>query len=280
MTDNIHDPSAAKQFAQQQYATPGNLNARKTLHALFSTNPRGWYSWYMDQLDLPASARILELGCGPADLWRANLPRLSAGWRLTLTDFSAGMVGSARENLFSPPAPSSGQFTFAIVDAQSIPFPDSSFDAIIANHMIYHIPDRAQGIREMRRVLRPGGTLYAATNGERHMVDLDALVARLAPDLMPQVIPVSPSFASCFTLENGPEQLSQAFEHMQMRRYQDGLVVTEAQPLVDYVLSMTRYTNRLVPAEIVQAFKSAIEREIQAHGAIPIAKDTGLIIAG
>lgn len=279
MADDINDPQTAKRFAQQQYATANNLNARKNLHTLYSTNPRGWYPWYMDQLDLPANANILELGCGPADIWRVNLGRFSEGWRVTLTDFSTGMIQAARENLFSACTFCPDRFSFAVVDAQAIPFPSASFDAVISNHMIYHIPDRTLGIREMRRVLRPEGKLYAATNGERHMVDLDAVVKRLAPDVMAQVIPVSPSFASTFTIENGPEQLSQAFKTVTVRRYPDSLVVTDAQPLVDYVLSMTRFPFNPISQERKQAFLHAVEQEIRAHGAIQIGKDTGLLIA-
>ncbi len=64
---------------RQQYQTAANLNARIDLRRRFSANPYPWHRWVFDQLALPADARILELGCGPADLWRENADRIPTG---------------------------------------------------------------------------------------------------------------------------------------------------------------------------------------------------------
>lgn len=84
---------------RQQYHTDANLNARIAMHRRFSANPYPWHRWVFDHLALPANARILELGCGPADLWRENADRIPAGWNITLTDFSEGMLAAARAHL-------------------------------------------------------------------------------------------------------------------------------------------------------------------------------------
>jgi ubiquinone/menaquinone biosynthesis C-methylase UbiE len=265
----------SKEMVTNQYRTAANLNARQRLHAEFSTNPRGWFAWYWDQLDLPAGSSILELGCGPAALWRANLARLDKDWQITLTDFSNGMVREARQSLGG----SANRFNYAVCSAQAIPFPDASFDAVIANHMIYHLPDRQAGIGEMRRVLRQDGTLYAATNGENHMIQLDELIYRYAPNLAQHVVMVVPSFSASFTLENGAAQLAQEFKQVNTIRYPDSLRVTKAQPLVDYVLSMVRFTGSQIPEKWVEDLKSGIAREIQEKGHIAITKDPGLFIA-
>ncbi len=55
---------------------------------------------------------------------------------------------------------------FKEIDAQSIPFEDETFDAVIANHMLYHVPDRPKAIAEIKRVLKPGGRLIATTIGK------------------------------------------------------------------------------------------------------------------
>ena len=163
----------------QQYRDASNLGARAQLHAKFSTNRLGWPRWSFERLALPPSARVLELGCGPGWSWRENRERIPAGWSLTLTDFSPGMLDEARANLSSLERPPH----FQCVDAQALPFGDSSFDAVIAHHMLYHVPDRPRALAEIGRVLEPAGCLYAATNGAQNLLEIDELVASVAPEL-------------------------------------------------------------------------------------------------
>ncbi len=93
---------------------------------------------------------------------------------IALSDFSPGMIEEAQHNLADAGRP----FAFERIDAQAIPFADASFDMVIANHMLYHVPDRPQALAEIRRVLRPGGRLYAATGGANHLREIGELVQR------------------------------------------------------------------------------------------------------
>ena len=68
--------------------------------------------------------------------------RIPAGWSITLSDFSPGMLDAAWRNLVV----TGRAFQFKEIDAQSIPFEDETFDAVIANHMLYHVPDRPKAI--------------------------------------------------------------------------------------------------------------------------------------
>src|SRR2546425_966981 len=140
-----------KYLRSEQYRDASNLNARIALHERFSTNPYGWHCWVFEHLRLSPQARVLELGCGPGILWRENLSRIPSGWAVFLSDFSPGMVQEAQTGL-----PGSGrEFSYAVVDAQAIPSREASFDGVIANHMLFHVPDRAKALVESRRVLRP-----------------------------------------------------------------------------------------------------------------------------
>ncbi len=247
----------------KQYRNSSNLQARIDLHARFSTNTYGWFRWIVDHLQLPSQAYVLELGCGPGLLWRENLGRIPAGWDITLSDFSPGMLQQARDNLRDAGRP----FTFAVVDAQDIPFADDSFDAVIANHMLYHVPDRPRAFAEIRRVLRPNGRLYATTNGEAHLQELEALLPKDEFDF---------SHAP-FDLENGRAQLAPWFPTITLHRYDDALVVTETEPLIAYLLSM-RAASGLSDAERT-AVTERVERELAARGVIRITKDSGLFEA-
>ncbi len=135
----------------EQYRDATNLNARIELHKRFSTNSYGWFAWVFDLLEkLPKQARVLELGCGAASMWQTCPGRIPVGWNITLSDLSKGMLESAKKSVRNIER----AFQFEVIDAQSIPYDDESFDIVIANHMLYHVPERAKAIKEIRRVLR------------------------------------------------------------------------------------------------------------------------------
>ena len=257
---NIADPA----YLREQYKNASNLNDRIQLHVRFSTNRYDFHKWVFDQLKLGPESRVLELGCGPGSLWRPNLDRIPPGWQITLSDFSPGMLEQARANLAG-----ARPFGFQQADAQALPFADASFDAAIANHMLYHVPDRPRAFSEIQRVLRPGGRFYAATNGESHLRELHDIVRQFDPTIGMWRQPGDQTF----TIEQAQSELSHFFSHVLLRRYDSNLVVTEAEPLVAFVASM-------VGAELSGSrraeFMQMVEQRIAADGAIHITKDTGL----
>src|SRR5262249_54443187 len=126
----------------EQYKDSSKLQARARLHADYNRNKYGWFEWLFHLYQIPATGKILELGAGAGWLWLKNAHRIPAGWDITLSDFSAGMVEEQRKALATIPHP----FKFEEIDIQSIPYPDNTFDTVIANHMLYHVPDRAKAI--------------------------------------------------------------------------------------------------------------------------------------
>ena len=252
---------------QKQYNDASKLNARVELHARFSTNAYGWQRWVFDQLQLAPASRVLEIGCGPGRLWLDNRDRIPADWAITLSDFSAGMLDQARRNL----SDAGRQFAFELADVQAMPFGAAAFDAVIANHMLYHVPDRPRALAEIARVLRPGGRLFSSTIGERHLAQLFALVQRFDPALAAW----GGLSTHEFSLENGAAQLAPWFEPLALRRYDDRLIVTEVAPLVAFILSM--HTLEALPDARRAELEQFVERELQAQGgAIEITKDSGL----
>jgi ubiquinone/menaquinone biosynthesis C-methylase UbiE len=248
----------------RQYPDALNLEARIAFHARFSTNAYGYYSWIFDHLDLPPHSRVLELGCGTGRLWLDNKDRIPEGWNVTLSDFSPGMLQEAQQNLRHSQRP----FAFAVIDAQAIPYEDESFDGVIANHMLYHVPDRPQAFAEIRRVLRPSGKLFAATNGQAHLRELSSFVPEQSSDFSHRLV---------FDLENGRDQLAPWFSTIVLHRYDDALIITEAEPLLAYFLS-TRIASAL-DDEARADLARRVEQELAAHGAIHVTKDIGLFEA-
>lgn len=266
MSDTVNQ----QYLLSQQYHSSVNLDARIRLHERFSTNRTDWQHWVFERLAIPAGSRVLELGTGSGQLWVRNLDRLPASWQVTLSDFSAGMLQDARRNLGERAA----QFQFKVVDIQAIPFPADSFDYVIANHMLYHVPDRGRAFAEVRRILRPQGRFYAATNGEAHLREIEQFSTRAGiggGGIM------GAQARSVFNLQNGREQMAPWFSQIGTRLFEGNLAVTEVEPLVAFILS-GRASGDL-NGEQLRSLRTILADELKEHGAIHITKETGLFIA-
>ena len=255
---------------QSQYKTSDRLDTRIQLHERFSTNPMPWQNWLFAQLDIADHSRILELGAGTAQLWLQNIQRIPPDWQITLSDFSAGMQEAARQNLGTH----ASRFQFATFDAQSIPYANDTFDYVIANHMLYHVPDRAQAFAEIRRVLQPAGSFYAATNGQQHLLEIQQLCEQAG---IAEGGIRSQSTTRAFTLQNGLMQLAPYFTEIEVRTFPGDLWVTETEPLAAFILSMLPAEK--VSAAQVQVLRTIIARKIAEQGGVQITKETGLLIA-
>lgn len=254
----MNDRSAVR----QQYSTAGNLNTRISIHQKYSVNPQPFGDWIYENYDFAPGFKILELGCGTGDMWVRHAASLPQGAALHLTDFSAGMLVTTKSNLSGIP-----NITFEVVDIQAIPYADNSFDAVIANMMLYHVPDLDRALSEVRRVLKPGGTFYCATYGENGIVEYLCSIL--------QDFEVSSQLNKNFTLQNGGEKLRRFFPSVQRLDREDALHVTEISDIVDYLYSLTSMTN-LDPAN-----RGAITETLTAHmqnGVLHIPKEYGMFL--
>lgn len=86
----------------------------------------------------------------------------------------------------------------SVADIERLPFADDEFDAVLANRVLYYLPDLDGGLREIVRVLRPGGRLVAVTYSEHHLEELGGLLER-------------PMSASTFTSETGVAAMERRF---------------------------------------------------------------------
>jgi phosphatidylethanolamine/phosphatidyl-N-methylethanolamine N-methyltransferase len=124
--------------------------------------------------------RILEVGVGTG----ISLPDYSAANRIVGIDLSAAMLKKARQRVAELSL--SNVEKLEVMDAEHLAFPDASFDAVVANHVISTIPHPEAGLDECARMLRPGGELIlvsrvGAEAGLRRVVEhsLQPVVRRL-----------------------------------------------------------------------------------------------------
>lgn len=252
---------------KRQYKDAQNLTARASLHQRFSQNPYGWHRWEFEQFSIRPGESILDLGCGPADLWVATQSNLAKDNLVVLCDLSHGMMRIAAGRLLRNTA-----FRFITGDAQWICFQDETFDLVTANHMLYHVPDILQAVREVRRVLRPGGRFCVATNGAGHMQELFDFLRELAPDFMSEN-----DSATRFGLENGPALLRTVFARVDIRYYEDSLWVTEVEPLIAYIGSMWGFMD--YDEKLEEQCRQKITSILHTHGGFLIHKSVGIILA-
>lgn len=247
-------PTDTEYLRTEQYADSRNLDARIALHERFSMNPQSLHSWLFERMELADGMRVLEVGTGAATLWKQQRGRLPV-MSLTLTDVSDGMLRDARRGLGDVRG-----VDWAVADVQRLPFADGVFEVAIANYMLYHVPDLALGVSELRRVVRPGGSLFAATFGTANMRELHEVLG-------------AETYADAFGLETGQAALRANFDDVAVERFPDGLVVTELEPLLAYAASMIAVDS------LSDATRDELARRVAQPGGFRITKDAGLLTA-
>jgi ubiquinone/menaquinone biosynthesis C-methylase UbiE len=262
---NAVDTNINQKLIKKQYQNPSHLNTRRNLQERFSTNRYGWWRWIFDHFNFPPNCKILELGSGLGLLWLENEKRIPKSWDITLTDFSTPMLDKTKQDL----SKIKHNFKFKIVDIQDIPYSDEEFDAVIANHMLYLVPDIEKAIAEAARVTKPGGIIIASTNGSSYMKELEDLLEK-------SNLPVHRGYNKyTFSLDNGKAFLVKYFSKVEVFRYEDALLVTEAEPLVAHILS----TNEGLNEKQIKEVNSYFKQYFVEHQKLLITKDIGLFIA-
>jgi len=252
---------------ERQYDNDSNLVIRTNLHLKYSTNKQEFVPWLFDKYNFISNCRILELGCGNGGQWENQIDKLPDGCTLLLSDFSNGMLNIVKEKYWKYKNVSLQQ-----IDIQDIPFSDEAFDVIIANHMLYHVPEISKALSEVRRVLKPGGKFYSATNGNGGMrAFLHDAFKYLDPDTKAFTQKLS------FCLQNGFEILSGFFPYVKRIDYEDSLSITETQDLIDWLKSTITIAS--YEEKDVDGLFDYFENIRKTHGAINIPKETCLFIS-
>ena len=120
---------------KNQFSDDKNLAMRINFYKKYTTNKYNFADWLFDKYDFKENMKILELGCGNGSHWDDKIETLPNGCSLVLSDFSEGMLDLVRKKFST-----SENVSIRKIDIQEIPFENETFDVVIANHMLFHVP--------------------------------------------------------------------------------------------------------------------------------------------
>ena len=252
---------------KDQYRNATNINARIRLHRDYSVNKEGWFPWIYDNCHIKEGMKILELGCGNGALWTENAAKLPSHISVTVSDISEGMLRDARRNIGADDP----RFDFQVIDCHQIPFADNHFDLVIAGHLLFYCEDISLACQEIARVLKSGGTFISSTYGTRHMMEITELVQAFDS----RIVLAAKNLYERFGLDNGTQLLSPHFTEIICHRYEDAILIDQAQPLIAYILSCHGNQNQVL-LDRYKDFRSFVEEKV--HRKFRITKDAGIFL--
>jgi SAM-dependent methyltransferase len=217
---NLDDPDVVR----GQYASEDGLLARRSVYERAEGGDAR--EVVFDAVAGCEPRRVFEIGCGPGELSERIATELGAD--VVAVDISPRMVELARARGVDA----------RVGDVQQLPFDDGEFDCAVAAWMLFHVPDLDLGVRELARVLRPGGRLVAATNGAHHLEEVWALVGE----------PGVPAGVS-FRRETGAAVLEPHFARVERRDADGWVTFPDADAVRSYIASsiVRRHLAERVP---------------------------------
>ncbi len=160
MWDLIPAGSSALKLSEREHYTE-KVDYYRSMHATWCGSPfyRHYHAAFLEDLrELPQGSLILETGCG---LGHDGLELLRDGYRVVETDISPGSLAEARR--LHTEEGYSHTSAHLLVDAENLPFASGSCDGAFTVASLHHLPDPLTALREIRRILRPGGVFALGT---------------------------------------------------------------------------------------------------------------------
>ena len=272
---SVIDLTKDREYVIRQYISDANLNKRISIHD-YSTSDEGWYEWMFKRLELAPHMKVLEIGCGNAAFWRTVAGSLPEGLEIHLTDYSVGMLESAKrtaEEIQNAYPEKDLRFMLDKRDAAKFSYPVDGFDRIIANHMLYHL-DRESRLRlypTIRELLTEQGRFSCSLIGRTHLQELHEFLREYYPEI------VIPSASFNLWLENAAEELSDYFKVTLAQEQDNDLLVLEEELVYAYVSSYSAEASELISRD-KELFLERVRSRMDVEGCMYIHKSTGMIV--
>ncbi|MER6094881.1 class I SAM-dependent methyltransferase [Streptomyces sp. NPDC001728] len=269
MTDlsAAHDAAVTDRarLAGSAYSSDRDLAARQSL-----------YQWQTPRYDLPGivaeklnnvRGRVVDIGCGNGKFLqrlRQDRPDLD----LLGLDIAPGILAGV-------PGP------VAVAEATRLPLATESVDAALALHMLYHVPDIAQAVRELSRVVTGDGLVIASTNSDQDKAELDDLWQRAAGDVLGTGRgPARISLSARFSLEKAPAYLGEEFSRVETIELPGSITVRDPEPVIAHMASYRAWADQHeVPFEAtIDRARTMLADDIARHGAFEITCRGGILV--
>ena len=248
-----------------QYSDDRNLSARQRLWH----NQTPFFDiagWVLGLAGVSPGMRVLDAGCGNGVYLRTLRERRV---RAAGCDLSMGMLRAAAH-----PA-------LVNADVAALPVRDGAVNVVLAAHMLDLVPDRHSALRELRRVLAPGGVCVAVTNGSQTLRSLRELVEKAVHGGDPgwRMIPPTRAFAA----ENAPEQLGVVFGSVSCVRPASAgpVVIRDAAVAADYVASLASHYQGEVSRpwdDVVADVRHDVQAVIDSQGRFTTRSDLAAFV--
>ncbi|MFD4263380.1 class I SAM-dependent methyltransferase [Streptomyces sp. NPDC058534] len=269
MTDlsAAHDAAVTDRgrLAESAYSSDRDLAARQSL-----------YQWQTPRYDLPGivvgqlsnvRGRVVDVGCGNGKFiqrLRQDRPDLDLLGMDVAPGILAGVTGPV-----------------AVADATRLPLATGSVDAALALHMLYHVPDIGQAVKELARVVTRDGLVIASTNSDQDKAELDDLWQRAAGDVLgigrgPKRI----SLSARFSLEKAPAFLGEEFSRVETTELPGTITVRDPEPVIAHMASYRAWADQHdVPFEAtLDRARTMLTDDIAQNGAFDVTCRGGILV--
>jgi len=255
-----HPWTDRSRLREVQYRTDTNLVARQSLYRF--QRPRiALPSLVFDLADLTGDEAVVDIGCGNGAYLSELIRRGHVGPLLGM-DLSAGMLAAARSH-----APAA---FLSAGDVAALPLRDGISGFTLAAHMLYHVPQRAAAVSELRRITRPGAPVAVVLNGDGHLRELRDLITAALGDLTGR----RPPYPDRLRLDEGERLLAAEFSTVVRHEFPSELVIPGPEPVLEYVRSMSLVQEMPDSAAVT----AAVARLIPAGEPYRIRTRTGCLI--
>ena len=251
-------------LVREAYPDGRNLAARRSI-----------YAYRTPQCDLPALAVeqlrgargvVVDVGCGDGAYVRA-LRAARPDLTILGLDLSPGMLAAT-----GPPV--------LLADAARLPLRSGAAGALLAMHMLYHLPEPQIAMAELARVRAAGGLVLIATNAAADKAELFELRSAAIRDITGTAPAWPPDGQATFTLEDGERMARTHFERVRRLDFTGWVTLTEPEPLVRFVASTMPYFRDVPVGPVLDRVTERTAAAIEATGAFWFRSHTGFLVCG